>query len=262
MSPIWWATGNSTAREIFARRGGFLGLSAKSYKRVVNARLRYGGSKFLTFVEFWPPWRLFMHRAAVDLFQLLVQAGAMPGEDFSCDPEQQAYHLNQRCYDLLQAAYPDVDWLEILGDPYAGVDERIAALHQQLGHCFVDEILTGMTQRLASLPDDQAAGYVQAILVGVESATGIALYPFLMESFSLSEQARLEWLLRQEAVAIPGDLCLQDILQAAGATAEDYEVHAGEMWLTEAGWQRLALVWDGESTLHTSVQRQRSPKQP
>jgi len=186
----------------------------------------------------------------------------MPGEDFSCDPEQQAYHLNQRCYDLLQAAYPDIDWLEIFGDPYAGIEERIETLHQQLGHRFVEQIVACLAQRLTSLPDDQAAGYVQAILVGVESATGIALYPFLRQSLNLSEQARLEWLLRQEAVAIPGELCLQDIMQAAGATPADYEVHAGEMWLTEAGWQRLALVWDGECTLSTRLQRQRSPKHP
>lgn len=203
-----------------------------------------------------------MHQAAVDLFQILVQAGAMPGEDFSCDPDQQAYHLNQRCYDLLQAAYPEVDWLEILGDPQAGVAAHIAALHQQLGHKFVDQIVERMTERLATLPDDSAAGYVQAVLIGVESATGITLYPFLMESLNLAEQARLEWLLRQAVEAIPGNECLQDIMQASGATAEEYSVEAGEVWLTEAGWQRLALVWDGECTLGTSVQLQRSPQLP
>jgi len=203
-----------------------------------------------------------MHQAAVDLFQILVQAGAMPGEDFSCDPDQQAYHLNQRCYDLLQAAYPEVDWLEILGDPQAGVEAHIAALHQQLGHKFVDQIVERMTERLATLPDDSAAGYVQAVLIGVESATGITLYPFLMESLNLAEQARLEWLLRQAVEAIPGNECLQDIMQASGATAEEYSVEAGEVWLTEAGWQRLALVWDGECTLGTSVQLQRSPQLP
>lgn len=203
-----------------------------------------------------------MHQAAVDLFQLLVQAGAVPGEDFSCDPAQQAYHLNQRCYDLLQAAHPEVDWLEILGDPQAGVEAHIEALHQQLGNCFVDQLIACMLQRLMTLPDDQAAGYVQAILVGVESATGIALYPFLLGSMNLSEQARLEWLLRQTAVAIPGSECLQDILQASGATAEEYAVQSGEIWLTEAGWQRLSLVWDGECTLGQSALLQRSPKHP
>ena len=203
-----------------------------------------------------------MHQAAVDLFQILVQAGAVPGEDFSCDPDQQAYHLSQRCYDLLQAAHPDIDWLEILGDPQAGVEAQIEALHQQLGCDFVGQIVRQMKARLATLPDDAAAGYVQAILIGVESATGITLYPFLMASLNLSEQARMEWLLRQAVEAIPGSECLQDIMQAAGATVEEYSVQAGEVWLTETGWQRLALIWDGECTLGASVQLPRSPQHP
>lgn len=203
-----------------------------------------------------------MRQAVADLFQLLVQAGAVPGQDFSCDPEQQAFHLNERCYALLQATFPEVDWRDILGDPYAEIQEQIAALHHQLGCCFVDRLIAGMVQRLDTLTDDQAAGYVQAILVGVESATGIALFPFLKAALDLSRQARLEWLLRQQVVAIPGNECLQDLLQAAGATPEEYEVQAGEVWFTEAGWQRLSLVWDGECTLGTSLQLQRSPRHP
>jgi hypothetical protein len=42
-----------------------------------------------------------MHSAAIELFQLLVQAGAVPGEDFSCDPNRQGYRLNQRSLELL-----------------------------------------------------------------------------------------------------------------------------------------------------------------
>ncbi|RZM75043.1 hypothetical protein [Leptolyngbya iicbica] len=204
-----------------------------------------------------------MRQTAVDLFQLLVEAGAVPGQDFSCDAEQAAFHLNERCYDLLQAAFPQVDWSDVLGAPQAGVQHQIEALHEALGSHFVDQLVALMVSRLTALADDEAAGYVQAILVGVESATGIAIFPFLQAALDWAGQARLEWLLRQTAIAIPGELCLQDLLQAAGATSQDYETHAGELWLTEAGWQRLALVWDGECTLGTRVEAlpPRSPKQ-
>ncbi|MDB9529891.1 hypothetical protein PN498_28150 [Oscillatoria sp. CS-180] len=194
-----------------------------------------------------------MHQAAIDLFQLLVQAGAVPGQDFSCDPDQQAYHLNERCYDLLQRAYPEVDWHDVLGAPFAGIMQRIEKLHQQLGCPFVTNIVASMQHRLPHLPDDLAAGYIQAILIGVESATGIALYPFLMETFSLTEQARLEWLLRQEAIAIPGSDCLMDLIMAAGANTSDFAVQNGETVLTEAGWQRLSVVWDGDCLLQSAI---------
>ncbi len=204
-----------------------------------------------------------MHQAAIDFFQLLVQAGAVPGEDFSCDFERQAYHLNERCYGLLQDAFPEVDWLDILGAPHDYLESQVLALHQQLGHDFIDQLVRLMVDRLTTLPNDAAAGYVQAILAGVESATGIAIFPFLQAALDLAAQARLEWLLRQESVVVPGDACLADLLQAAGATAQDYEVQSGETWLTDSGWQRLSLVWDGECTLTASRQLpQRSPKHP
>jgi hypothetical protein len=199
-----------------------------------------------------------MHQASVDLFQLLVQAGAVPGEDFSCDAEQQAYHLNERCYGLLQGAYPDVDWQDILGDPYDGVSRQIEQLQAQLGCAFVENLLSQIKLRMMTLPAEQAAGYVQAILVGVESATGIALYPFLVDSLDMSEQARLEWLLRQAVVAIPGSHCLRDLVLAAGGTAEDCELQGDEVLLTESGWQRLSLVWDGDCTLRSMVPQPRS----
>lgn len=199
-----------------------------------------------------------MHSPAADLFKLLIQAGAVPGQDFSCDPDQQAYHLNERCYGLLQAAYPDVDWQDLFGQPYAAVEEQIALLHESLGCPFVPNLVEQIRDRLSQLPDDQAAGYIQAILVGVESATGIALYPFLLDAFDLSEQARLEWLLRHEVVAIPGSECLIDVLMAAGAEADDCEFEHGEALLTESGWRRLSLVWDGNCTLQNTSQSWRS----
>lgn len=195
-----------------------------------------------------------MDQVAIDFFRLLLQAGAIPGEDFSCDGEQRVYHLNERCHGLLQATFPDVDWLEVLGSPHNILERQILALHQQLGCDFVDQLIQLMVQRLPTLANDAAAGYVQAILVGVESATSITLFPLLQAALDLSAQARLEWLLRQDSIVVPGDICLADLLQAAGATAQDYEVQSGETWLTESGWQRLSLVWDGDCTLDATRQ--------
>ncbi|MGF1460016.1 MAG: hypothetical protein ACFBSG_13440 [Leptolyngbyaceae cyanobacterium] len=202
-----------------------------------------------------------MHQSAFNLSQILIEVGAVPGKDFSCDPVQQAYHLNDRCYELLQSAHPEIDWQDILGHPYKDVGKRIEALHQQLGEPFINNLLAQMSHRLTLLTDDQAAGYVRAILAGIESATGIALYPFLVETLNLSEQARLEWLLRQEVIAIPGEVCLIDLLEASGATSVDFEVQEGEVWLTETGWQRLALVWDSECLLSEPASATQSPQQ-
>ncbi|NER81867.1 MAG: hypothetical protein F6K42_20345 [Leptolyngbya sp. SIO1D8] len=68
----------------------------------------------------------------------------------------------------------------------------------------------------------------------------------------------LEWLLRQENITIPGKECLQDLILAAGGTEQDCEIHRGEVWLTEAGHQKLFQVWDGEYTLTPTTPRQKS----
>ena len=102
---------------------------------------------------------------------------------------------------------------------------------------------------MKTLPDEQAAGYLQALLTGVENATGIALYPFLTEHLDMAAQVRLEWLLRQEVVVVPGHACLLDLVLAAGGTEADCEIRQGETWLTETGCERLFLVWDGEYAL-------------
>lgn len=189
-----------------------------------------------------------MHQAAIDFFRLLVQVGAVPGEDFSCDVTRQAYRLNERCYELLKEAYPDIDWQSILAVPTAAEDfsEQIEFLHQQLGCPFIDNLLPRIIARLKTMPDGQAAGYVQILLTGVEQATGIPLYPFLMEALGMAGQVRLEWLLRQEIAAVPSSECLVDLVLAAGGTEADCEVRQGEAWLTEEACQRLFLVWDGE----------------
>lgn len=208
-------------------------------------------SKILTFIKDSRSYPIFMDQAVVNFFQLLVHAGAIPGQDFSCDAEQQAYRLNERCHRLLQTAYPDISWADVLGDPQAGNKDRIHKLHQQLGCCFIDELIPLVQQRFATLPESQAAGYLQALLAGVESATNIVLHPLLQSALSLAEQTRLEWLLRQEVTTVPINLCLQDLLQTAGTIGVDYEVHADEIWLTEAGRQKLALIWHGDYEIYT-----------
>lgn len=193
-----------------------------------------------------------MHQPAVDLFQLLVQAGAVPGQDFSCDANQQAYHLNARCYHLLQQAYPDIDWHEVLGAPYESLEAAIAALHEYLGCPFIDNLAERMATRLSQLSDRAAAGYVQCILAGVESATGIALYPFLAARLDMTGKARLEWLARQETVELVGSEWLQDLVEAAGGHPSDCGLQGDEVLLTEAGWQRLSCVWQGQDMLNVA----------
>lgn len=187
-----------------------------------------------------------MDQSAVDFFKLLVQVGAVPGEDFSCDANEQVYYLTEHCYTLLSHAYPEEDWQEIIGVLDIDMNTRIEQLQHQLGCPFTEDLVQRMKQRLGTLPAAEAAGYFQAILAGVEAATAIVLYPLLTEQLPLEDQVRLEWLLRQEPVTVPSCECVTDLVLAAGGTPEDCEIQAGEVLLTEAGWQRLCLVWDGD----------------
>lgn len=187
-----------------------------------------------------------MHESVVDLCQMLVQAGALPGEDFSCDGGQAALYLSERGYTLLQQTYPELDWSEIFGNPYDHVEAEIAALHQQLGCPFVDNLLAAMGDRLATLSNAAAGHYLHHTLTGVETATGIALYPFLVEHLDLSGQARLEWLLRQPLHATQEVTWIQDLVVAAGGAPEDCHILRDQVLLTEVGWQLMAQVWQGE----------------
>ncbi len=36
-----------------------------------------------------------MHREAIELFRMLINAGAVPGKDFSCDAQSGGYLLSQ-----------------------------------------------------------------------------------------------------------------------------------------------------------------------
>ncbi len=196
-----------------------------------------------------------MNAATTELVQLLIQAGAIPGEDFSCDGEHQALRLNGHCHTLLERTYPEVDWVEILGQPQDWVDWAIADLHQHLGCPFVANLTQRMASRLPHLGDGAAIAYVQTLLLGVEAATGLALYPQLMAALDMASQVRLEWLLRQgeatpEAAPLPWDpTWLGDVIEAAGGSAADCQGDGDGVLLTERGLGLLSQVWQGDGAI-------------
>jgi hypothetical protein len=186
-----------------------------------------------------------MHGKATELFQLLVQAGAVPGRDFSCDPDQQGYRLNQRSVDLLTEAYPEIDWDELLFPCTTDVTNLAETLHQALGVPFVDNLLIHIKARIQQLPDHQASWYLTQILVGVEQRTGLDLLVLMAEHFSLSTMARIEWLLRLKQ-SQPCDDWLRDLVQSAGGAETDVAWDDHGLYLTERGLNLLERVWIGD----------------
>jgi hypothetical protein len=189
-----------------------------------------------------------MHSPAVELFQMLVQAGAVPGEDFSCDGETQAFRLNDRCYDLLRQAYPEVYWDDVFTQDSYNPASEIALLHEYLGVPFVDRLLAQMQQRLQTLPDAQAAWYLHQLLAGIEQRTGLLLCPMLEAALSTSGQARLEWLLRLET-GEPCNLWLLDLVTAAGGAESDVQLLASDCWLSDRALALLEMLWQGDLEL-------------
>ncbi|MDA0674075.1 MAG: hypothetical protein O3C67_10285, partial [Cyanobacteria bacterium] len=159
---------------------------------------------------------------------------------------QAAFHLSERGFALLQQAYPDTDWAEVFGYPHDHLQQAIAALHEQLGCNFVDDLLATMGDRLPTLDNAAAGHYLYHLLTGVEAATGIALYPFLVERFNVPGQARLEWLLRQPLADTREVSWIQDLVLAAGGTSADCQVLGDQVVLTASGWHLIHQVWQGE----------------
>lgn len=189
-----------------------------------------------------------MHSAAIELFQMLVHAGAKPGEDFSCDGESQAYRLSARCYELLQQTYPDIAWDELLTTAPYDPQPIVETLHETLGVPFVDRLLDRIHISLPELPDAQAVWYLRQLLNGVERRTGLLLYPLLESKLDLAAQARLEWLIRMEE-GEPCDRWLVDLILAAGGSPQDVELLEDGGWLTERGMTLLDTVWGGDYEL-------------
>jgi hypothetical protein len=186
-----------------------------------------------------------MHSAAIELFQLLVQAGAVPGEDFSCDPNRQGYRLNQRSLELLSKAYPEIDWQDLCAVCEPATKTLIETLHRSLRVPFVDNLLPRLQAQIQQLPAPQATWYLNQILVGVEQRTGIDLLMPITDRLSVSTQARVEWLLRQDHHQ-PCDDWLADLVQAAGGTADDIGWDDHGIYFSERGLTLLEQVWLGD----------------
>ena len=189
-----------------------------------------------------------MHREAIELFRMLVEAGAMPGKDFSCDARSGGYHLSQRGLDLLATAYPNIDWSDLCVE----TDQRLVrGLHQELSTPFVDVLLWRVKDRLSHLGDAQAAWYLNQILVGVQQRTGLNLLPLLSQAVGLAGQVRLEWLLRLDALE-SCDYWIYDLVMAAGGGDDDVAWDEFGVYLTERGLDLLEKVWIGDYETHPS----------
>lgn len=189
---------------------------------------------------------------AIKLFRMLVEAGAKPGEDFSYDLQTASAQISDRALEKLQAAYPEVDWLGIC--ERVEIDPKLPAeyLNTYLGIDFVERLLLCIEQRLEELSDPQAAWYLQQVLGGVEHRTNVSLYVLLQRRLSLSKQARLESLLRQQQTQICY-LWIADLVEAAGGSPEDVELQGTEASLTQVGLTLLTTVWAGEYDLSENV---------
>jgi hypothetical protein len=186
---------------------------------------------------------------AIQLFRMLVEAGAEPGEDFSYDLQNHSAQVSDRAFEKLKAAYPDIDWLSICEQVEIDPDLPAEYLNAYLGINFVERILARIAQRLDTLEESQATWYLQQVLGGVEHRTNVPLYVLLQRQLSLTKQVRLEHLLRQEAT--PCYEWMSDLIEAAGGNADDIEVYNEEALLSQKGLALLTTVWAGEYDLRT-----------
>lgn len=188
-----------------------------------------------------------MAEDAIELFRMLVEAGAKPGEDFSYDMQTSSAQISDLAFEKLQAAFPDVDWLSISERVEIDPDVPAAYLNAHLQVDFVEQILTRIEQRIGQLPAGEAAWYLQQILGGVESRTNVPLYVLLQRRLPLKTQIRLEQLLRQDAE--PCHIWMSDLIEAAGGRQEDVALEGDEAALTQKGLALLTTVWTGDYEL-------------
>ncbi|MBE9076439.1 hypothetical protein IQ241_03870 [Romeria aff. gracilis LEGE 07310] len=194
-----------------------------------------------------------MHVEVVQLFQMLVEAGAQPGTDFSCDLEARLCRINERGFQLLQRAYPDLDWSSICDMMETDLEQPGHYLNAHLGVDFVGQMLARLEDCLVSLDDAPAASYVQQVLTGVEQRTGVPLYLLLQQRLSLSQQARLERLMRHPTAQPCYDWII-DLVLAAGGELSDATVCADDILLTQRGLELLSAVWIGDYDLSEDPQ--------
>ncbi|MEM7063737.1 MAG: hypothetical protein AAF572_11305 [Cyanobacteria bacterium P01_B01_bin.77] len=186
-----------------------------------------------------------MHSEDIQLFRMLVEAGAQPGEDFSYDLSQGTCRINERGFILLQNAFPDIDWPQISSMNQPDLDGPIDALQQHLGVDFTTELVARIKYRLAQLSTNAAAWYIHQILGGVEQRTGIALYQLLQQKLPVETCQHLDQLLKLTPIT-PCNIWIEDLVLAAGGAPHDIEYDGEEVLISEAGIVLLNQVWTGE----------------
>ncbi|MGB3493391.1 MAG: hypothetical protein WBA57_11725 [Elainellaceae cyanobacterium] len=199
-----------------------------------------------------------MHQDTLSLVKLLIQAGATPGQDFSCDLHAESCHINENGFQLLQNAYPEIDWGSFAEFVEIDDQQAVDSLHQHLGINFVERILGLIQRQLRQLPSEKASWYLQQVLGGVEQRTGIPLLRYLLEQADLPRRLRVECLLHDEAAATPCSEWMTDLVIAAGGTPDDVTFDGEDAVLTERGLRLLATVWAGEYNLYDVLAQQQS----
>lgn len=189
-----------------------------------------------------------MNEDVVQLFRMLIEAGAQPGEDFSCDLAHQSCHINERGFILLQNAYPQIDWHDFSKQIEPDLETPAIHLNQTLEIDFVGRILQRIESQLPILPKASAAWYVQQVLGGVQQRTGVSLHHFLNKQASPALLSLVNQLL-QEHLATPCHQWIGDLIWAAGGTDDDFEVTDDDVLLSDRGIHLLQQVWAGEYEL-------------
>ncbi|MEB3231542.1 MAG: hypothetical protein VKJ64_11070 [Leptolyngbyaceae bacterium] len=191
-----------------------------------------------------------MQQHVVEICQTLVQAGAIPGADFSVDPTNGGLRLNEEGYRLLNRLYPDVDWAKMTTVSQSDAQAAVESLDQYLGINFVDRILDCIQQRVSSLSPAQAAYYLSQILNGVEHRTGLSLYYLLIQTVDVSRFVYLEDLLTHEHGMVPCNWWIGDLVWAAGGDRQDVAYDGDDAILTENGLRLFELVWAGDNEVY------------
>ncbi len=181
----------------------------------------------------------------VQLFRMLIEAGAQPGEDFSYDLSQGTCHINERGFILLQQKFPHIDWHEISSVIERDLDGPVQSLNQHLGVDFAATLLQLLQERLQQLPTNEATWYVHQILGGVEQRTGIPLYQLVQRELPSDVCSHLNQLLKLTPMT-PCHVWIEDLVMAAGGANHDIEYDGEEVLLSEVGIELLAKVWTGD----------------
>ncbi|MEM9904185.1 MAG: hypothetical protein AAF921_04085 [Cyanobacteria bacterium P01_D01_bin.44] len=186
-----------------------------------------------------------MHPDSVQLFRMLIQAGANPGEDFSCDSNSQTIRMNERSFVMLQNTFPEIDWHASAQMIERDIQAPASQLETALGVPFIDQILSKIEQRSQQLPAAEAAWYLQQIMGGVERRTGVSLYQCLHQNAPLPVRVHIDKLLDDQNPT-PCNDWIGDLILAAGGDATDFEVDGNEVLLSERGILIFEHVWTGE----------------